>query len=172
MNVVKSGRLCLSCNTILPDLTENSIEDIAKNHYGKNKCVTLTSDQIELLINYKKIKTYALASSLFIGTTFISFAYSQTVEKHADSCLITGTLNRKEKGFLENRRIYFLIKDSDTIYETRTNSQGKFNINLPKNCEISFSNVKKLISKKTRNREYINLRRAKLKEIRKIPGFF
>ncbi|WP_290699465.1 hypothetical protein [Lacinutrix sp.] len=157
MKFARNNRLCMKCDTVLPDLTETSLQDIANNHYGKNKCVILRSDQVEFLIYYKKIKTFALASSLFIGTTFINLAFAQTVEKQIDSCLITGTAIGKEKNILADRQIYFLIKDSDSIYETRTNNKGEFVINLPKNCEIDFSNVKKMISKKTRNRKSMTL---------------
>ena len=73
----ESGRLCLKCKIRLTDLTKLTIEEIAKNHYGKGKCVGLTNDQIDFITNYKRIKNIVLASSLFIGTTFLNVTYGQ-----------------------------------------------------------------------------------------------
>lgn len=172
MTKVKNGRFCSNCKIELSDLSELTIEKIAKNHYGKGKCVALTNDQIDLIINYKRIKTIALASSLFIGTTFFNLSYGQTVQKKADSCLVKGKAIGIENEKLINRPIYIYLKDSDSIYETKTDENGEFCINLPKNSEIVYSNIQQLISKKTRNRSSINIRKAKLKPIRTNPGFF
>lgn len=172
MRISKKGRFCLECNKNLSDLTEKTIENIVNNHYDKKKCVALTNDQIDFLINYKKIKTIALASSLFIGTTFFNLSYSQTALKHPDSCLVKGKVLNDNKEIVVNRSIYIYIKDSDAIYETKTNENGEFVINLPKNCEIEFSNIKKLNSKKTRNKTSINLRNIKLKRLIISPGYF
>ncbi|WP_397362113.1 hypothetical protein [Olleya sp. R77988] len=172
MKLSLKSRFCSTCKIDLADLTEKTIENIAMNHYGKQKCVALTNDQIDFFINYKKIKTIALASSLFIGTTFFILSYGQTVLKHSDSCLVKGTAFNNDKKVQANRPIYIYIKESDTLYETKTNENGEFVINLPKNCEIKYSNIKKLISKKTRTKTTINLRKVKLKAFRRNPGYF
>ena len=51
MRISKKGRFCLECNKNLSDLTEKTIENIVNNHYDKKKCVALTNDQIDFLIN-------------------------------------------------------------------------------------------------------------------------
>ena len=173
MSIIENGRFCSGCNKNLLDLTDEKLEVIATKHYGRNKCIALTNEQIEFFVYYKKIKRLALVSSLFFGTVFLNLTYGQSNEKHKDSCLIKGKLINKNKEIITNRSIYIYIKDSDIVYETKTNQNGEFKINLPKNCEIDYSNIDKLISKKTRNKKSINLRKVKLKQpIRRSPGFF
>lgn len=172
MTKVKNGRFCSKCEINLTDLSEFTIEEIAKKHYGQGKCVALTNDQIDFIVNYKRIKTIAIASSLFIGTSFFNVSYGQSKIKNIDSCLVKGKIIGPEDEKLTDRAIYIYLKNTDSIYETRTNENGEFSINLPKNSEIEHSNVPKLISKKTKNKKRIIVRDAKLKPIRRSPGFF
>ena len=57
MAKVKNGRFCSKCKINLTDLSEFTIEEIAKKHYGQGKCVALTNDQIDFIVNYKRIKS-------------------------------------------------------------------------------------------------------------------
>jgi len=172
MSKVKNGKFCSKCEINLTDLSKLTIEEIAKKHYGKGKCVALTNDQIDFIINYKKIKTIAIASSLFIGTTFLNLSYGQSKIKNVDFCVVKGKLIGTEEEKLTDRPIYIYLKNTDSIYETRTNENGEFSINLPKNSEIEHSNVPKLISKQTKNKKRIIVRNVKLKPVRTSPGFF
>uniref|UniRef100_UPI00404B359C hypothetical protein n=1 Tax=Flavobacterium sp. TaxID=239 RepID=UPI00404B359C len=172
MTKIKQERFCSKCKIGLTDLTELTIENIAKNHYGKGKCVGLTNEQIDFIINYRQIKKIVIASSLFIGTTFFNLSYGQTAQNKVDSCLVKGKVVGIENEIVANRPIYIYIKANDSIYETQTDENGDFSIYLPKNAEIKYSNVSKLISKKTKNRSLLNIRKSKLKPRRTNPGFF
>jgi len=172
MAKVKNGRFCSKCEINLTDLSNLTIKEIAKKHYGRGKCVALNNDQIDFIVNYRRIKTIAFASSLFIGTTFFNVSYGQSTTKNLDSCLIKGKVIVTEGEKITDRAIYIYLKNSDSIYETRTNQKGEFSINLPKNSEIEHSNVSKLISKKTKNKKQIIIRNVKLKPVRRNPGFF
>lgn len=176
MPVAGTNRFCKQCVHHLPDLSALSIAELAQDHYGKNKCVALASDQLAFILSIKNLKKITIAASLFIGTTFCSLSYGQNIEEHLqhpDSCLVSGVLVKGNKQAWVNKRIYVYVKDSDVVYETRTNSKGEFALNLPKNAQISSSNIAKLESKKTRNRNTIKLGSIKFYITRPMaPGFF
>lgn len=53
-------------------------------------------------------------------------------------------------------------------YETTTDGEGNFAINLPKNCTIEHSNLKKLEAQKIKDKKQIKLGENKMKrEIRR-----
>ncbi|SFU45409.1 hypothetical protein SAMN05216480_10429 [Pustulibacterium marinum] len=172
MKGTSDEKLCEKCMTTLPNLSNKSIESIVKNYFGKKKCVILSNHQLELFLKMKQLKKITIASSLFIGTTFMFSAYGQTHVQHADSCLIKGIAIDEDREILKERAIYVYLKDDDTIYETRTNENGEFQLNLPLNCEIDYSNIKQLKNKKIRNRKQIHLRKAKTITVSRAPGFF
>ncbi len=170
MLIANNGRVCDKCNTFLADLTEKTIEDIAKNHYGKQKCVSLTNEQIDFFINVKRIKQISVAASLFLGTAFFNPTFAQG-QPTSDSCLVNGIVIDFQKAVIPYRSVLIYIKESDAVFETKTNEQGKFQINLPKDCEIRYSNVTGLVSKKTKKKKTLNVGKVKLAPKLINPGF-
>jgi len=170
MRNANNGRFCEKCSTSLADLSDKTIEEIANNHYGKNKCVSMTDDQVEFLITIRCLKQISVATSLFLGTVFFNQTYAQVQEKH-DSCLVKGVLIDNKKEVVSNRPVLIYIKDNDAVFETKTDNLGRFQINLPKECEIRYSNVKNLVSKKTKNKKVLDVGKVKLPTQRIVPGF-
>lgn len=171
MRNANNGRFCEKCSAFLADLSNKTIEEIANNHYGKNKCVSITNDQAEFLITIRRLKQISVATSLFLGTVFCNQTFAQGQPEKNDSCLVKGVVIDTKKEVVSNRSVFMYIKDNDAIFETKTDDLGRFQINLPKECEIRYSNIKNLVSKKTKNKKVLDVGKVKLPPQRRIPGF-
>ncbi|MEN9639854.1 MAG: hypothetical protein RLZZ262_1723 [Bacteroidota bacterium] len=170
-NTSGEGSFCERCKKSLPDLTKTSMEDIARFHYGKKRCVLLTQDQIDCLINLKRLKNVSIAASLFLGTTFINPVSAQDNNSKKDSCLVTGIVMSVDKKIVPNQSVKIYIKETDTMYQTSTDEQGRFQLYLPKRCKINYSNIEDLISEKTKNRNILDVGEVKVPKGRTFPGY-
>lgn len=159
-----TGKFCSVCNVNLLDLTELSLSEIVQKHIGSGKCVRLTDSQINFLSFYRSFRKSVAVSSIVIGSSFFNYSYSQSIENsilHQDSCLVTGrAIFDDDKTPSRNVAIY--ITAGGRTYETMTDNQGNFAVNLPKNCTVQYSNLKKLESKKVKNKSQIKLGKNKI----------
>ncbi len=169
-----TGAYCSVCEVHLPDLTELWLGELVNEHLDSGKCVRLTDSQINFLSFYKKIRQTAAISSIVIGTSFFNYTYSQSVEeaaKNTDSCLVTGrVIFEDDKSISRNTTIYITLVGGG-VYETKTDSQGNFAINLPKNSKVWISNLKKLESRKIKNRDTIHLGKNKIRREKRRMGW-
>ena len=165
-----SGKYCSLCDANLLDLSDLPIGELVQKHLGSGKCVRLTESQINFLFFYKQFRKSVAVSSLVLGSTFFNFTHAQSIDKtnkHKDSCLVTGRAifddNKKPS---PNVSIY--ITADDITYETKTDNEGYFAINLPKNCTVYHSNLKKIEFKKIENKSQINLGKNKVRRTRRM----
>lgn len=167
------GKFCSVCKTNLIDLTELPVSEIVQNHLDSGKCVQLTDSQINFLTFYKKFRNSVAVTSILIGSSFFNYSYSQSIENnrmYKDSCLIKGRAIHKDDNSPSKNYSIFIIVDNKT-YETKTDENGFFAINLPKNCIVQYSNLKKLESKKIGNKNQIKLGKNKVYHKRKMMGW-
>jgi hypothetical protein len=168
-----NGKFCEVCSANLLDLSELPISEIVENHLGSGKCVRLTESQINFLTFYQRFRKSVAVSSILIGSSFFNYSYSQSIENailHKDSCLITGrAIFDYNKSPSRNVSIY--ITAGNKTYETKTDNEGNFAINLPKNCTIQHSNLKKLEAKKIKDRNQIKLGKNKIHRNRRMMGW-
>ena len=146
-----AGKFCSVCNKNLLDLSEIPVSEIVQEYLGSGKCVRLTDSQINFLSFYKSFRKSVAISSIVIGSSFFNCSYSQSIENamlHPDSCLVTGrAIFDDDKSPSRNVAIY--ITAGERTYETMTDGQGNFAVNLPKNCTVSYSNLKNSNRKKS-----------------------
>jgi hypothetical protein len=178
MNETPIGRHCEKCSRDLEDLSETSIQEIIQIHVGANKCVRLSTSQIDVLNYIKNKGKRSLAASLLIGASLLNPAYSQTTDANIarkDFCTLKGQLvfkGRRIDLIKERRagtRVYIVINGQ--TYETKSNEEGYFSFRVPKNSAIEYSNIKKLEHKKIRSQNTINVRKVKGPVIRERVGF-
>ncbi len=166
------GKFCAVCTVNLVDLSDLSMSEIIQNHYGKGACVRLTDSQIDFLSFYRKFHKTVIISCI-AGASFFNHSYSQSLENAAlneDSCLVTGRAvfddDNRPSG---NVPIY--VTAGGKTFETQTDSEGNFAINLPKNCTVLYSNLKKLESKKIKNRSQLKLGKNKIRRDKRRMGW-
>lgn len=168
------GGYCSVCEVNLPDLTGLSLGELVNEHLDSGKCVRLTDSQINFLSFYKKIRQTAAVSSIVIGTSFFNYTYSQSIEeagKSKDSCLVTGrAVFDDDKSISRNTTIYITLVGGG-VYETQTDNQGNFAINLPKNSKVWNSNLKKLESREIKNRNTMHLGKNKIRREKRRMGW-
>lgn len=173
MDPTCSGRFCATCQTNLEDLTELSLGELVSNHLGSGKCVRLTETQIHFLSFYKSAQKAAVISSIVVGTSFFNSTYAQSIKNAAtskDSCLVTGKAVFDDDGS-PSRNVAIYVTAGGKTYETTTDNKGHFAINLPKNAPITYSNVKKLQSKNTKNRNKMRLGKNKIHRDKRRMGW-
>ena len=172
------GRHCEKCNHDLEDLTETPINEIIEKHVSANKCVRLSSSQIDV-INFLRSKgKQTLTASLLMGASLINPAFSQTTDTttaHKDFCVLKGQLVVKSRRIDLNKEPkagnkVFIVINGQT-FETKSDDKGYFSLKVPKNCEIEYSNIQQLTQKKIRNQRTINVRKVQESSIRQIGRF-
>lgn len=168
-----AGHFCSVCNVHLVDLTETPMSEIVSHHFGQGKCVQLTDSQLAFLSFYKQFRKAAVISSIVISSSLYNGSYAQSTEKphyHADSCLVTGrAIFEDDQSPSKNVSIY--VTAAGKTFETKTDQEGNFAINLPKNCTVLYSNVKKLESKKIKEQNQINLGKNKIHRDKRRMGW-
>lgn len=168
-----SGKFCSVCSANLVDLSDLPIGELVQKQLDSGQCVRLTESQINFLSFYKQFRKSVAVSSLVLSSSFSNYSNAQTNEKaitHKDSCLVTGRAifedNKKPSPYIT----IYITADKIT-YETKTDSEGYFAINLPKNCTIHHSNLKKLDSKKIKNKSQIKLGKNKVHRTKRMTGW-
>lgn len=174
MSPTSSGKHCSECKADLTDLSHVPIGELVEDHLGSNRCVRLTNTQIDFLSFYNRLGKTAVISSIVVSSVFLNNSYAQTMEKaqsEKDSCLITGRAFYNDSRKEPSRYATILITVGKVTYETKTDLDGNFALNLPKNTTVFYSNVKKLESKKIKNRETIRLGKIKISREQRRMGW-
>ncbi len=154
--------LCLTCDKNVHDLTHKSLNDIAMHFFGKGNCVVLQEQQKEF---FQKMKLAGLITAFGLSLSFVSNSQSLGLDPYdfdkifisQDSCRVYGKIKTKTRRKIHSKpsegEIVWIRIDS-TIYETKTDESGFYELIIPLKSQISESSHDEIkINADTDNKE-------------------
>lgn len=179
MSWMKNGRYCKVCKDKVLDLSTTTEEE-QQAIYGKGSCVMIEITHLAATNRTKKIKQFAIASFLIVGTSLYTSASElptlepEFIQQISDSITVKGIVVHKEERDKPYKDLHLTCTVKDIEYSAYTDENGEYTFSIPANSGQGTIKVASFRSDNHKawsfNAETIDLT-PKLKKTKYIPRF-